>query len=99
KAQNKSLLLFSGEAYNVEMGISNELFPQERDETSNCQFARTPNDTTDPDGATPADTISAIEKFTFFMRFLAPPTASLTAPGDAASITAGRALFQSTGCA
>ncbi len=30
KAQNKSLLLFSGEAYNVEMGIANELFPQDR---------------------------------------------------------------------
>lgn len=26
KAQNKSLLMFAGEAYNVEMGISNELF-------------------------------------------------------------------------
>jgi len=30
KAQNKSLLMFSGEAYNVEMGISNELFPNDR---------------------------------------------------------------------
>jgi CxxC motif-containing protein (DUF1111 family) len=30
KAQNKSLLLFSGEAYNVEMGITNEIFSQER---------------------------------------------------------------------
>jgi CxxC motif-containing protein (DUF1111 family) len=30
KAQNKSLVLFSGEAYNVEMGISNELFMQDR---------------------------------------------------------------------
>jgi len=30
KAQNKSLLIFSGEAYNVEMGISNELFTQDR---------------------------------------------------------------------
>lgn len=30
KAQNKSLELFSGEAYNVEMGISNETFPQDR---------------------------------------------------------------------
>ena len=30
KAQNKSLEIFSGEAYNVEMGISNELFPQDR---------------------------------------------------------------------
>jgi CxxC motif-containing protein (DUF1111 family) len=30
KAQNKSLLVFAGEAYNVEMGITNELFSQER---------------------------------------------------------------------
>jgi CxxC motif-containing protein (DUF1111 family) len=30
KAQNKSLDLFSAEAYNVEMGISNETFPQDR---------------------------------------------------------------------
>jgi CxxC motif-containing protein (DUF1111 family) len=30
KAQNKSLELFAGEAYNVEMGISNEIFPQDR---------------------------------------------------------------------
>ena len=30
KAQNKSLLLFAGEAYNVEMGITNEIFQQDR---------------------------------------------------------------------
>ena len=30
KAQNKSLHTFSGEAYNVEMGVSNSLFPQDR---------------------------------------------------------------------
>src|SRR4029077_3583490 len=30
KAQNKSLHIFAGEAYNVEMGISNLLFPQDR---------------------------------------------------------------------
>jgi CxxC motif-containing protein (DUF1111 family) len=30
KAQNKSLLVFAGEAYNVEMGITNEIFSQER---------------------------------------------------------------------
>ena len=33
KAQNKSLLMFSGEAYNVEMGVSNDLFQQKRDDT------------------------------------------------------------------
>src|SRR5215467_3552946 len=32
KAQNKSLTIFSGEAYNVEQGVSNELFQQEREE-------------------------------------------------------------------
>jgi hypothetical protein len=42
KAQNKSLLLFSGEAYNVEMGITNELFQTERDESANGQFAPVP---------------------------------------------------------
>jgi len=30
KAQNKSLHIFTGEAYNVEMGVSNLLFPQDR---------------------------------------------------------------------
>src|SRR5262249_8632380 len=29
KAQNKSLQIFSGEAYNVEQGITNDLFPQD----------------------------------------------------------------------
>lgn len=30
KAQNKSLLLFAGEAANVELGVTNELFPNEK---------------------------------------------------------------------
>src|SRR5262249_11710224 len=38
------------------------------------------------------------EKFALFMRFLAPPTPSPDTPGGAASITNGKALFQSTGC-
>ena len=42
KAQNKSLLLFSGEAYNVEMGITNELFQTERDETPAASSRRCP---------------------------------------------------------
>jgi CxxC motif-containing protein (DUF1111 family) len=99
KAQNKSLLLFSGEAYNVEMGITNELFQTERDETPSCQFAMVPNDVTNVDGARPLDAINAIEKFAFFQRFLAPPTPSTDTPGGAESIARGRNLFSSTGCA
>ena len=38
KAQNKSLMIFSGEAYNVEIGASNEVFPQERSAVPGCVF-------------------------------------------------------------
>jgi CxxC motif-containing protein (DUF1111 family) len=95
KAQNKSLLLFSGEAYNVEMGISNELFPTERDETPGCQYVRAPNDVTNYDALTPIEAVNDVEKFAIFMRFLAPPR---PAP-DTASIANGRSLFTSVGCA
>jgi CxxC motif-containing protein (DUF1111 family) len=99
KAQNKSLLLFSGEAYNVEMGITNELFQTEREENPTCQFAGHPNSITNTDAATAVGVMSSIEKFSFFMRLLAPPVASIETPGGAASITSGQALFNSVGCA
>src|SRR5438034_5566235 len=99
KAQNKSLLLFSGEAYNVEMGISNELFQSERDETASCQAAPVANNIADLDAVEPIDATNAIEKFSDFMRFLAPPMPSQTVPGGAISIASGRALFSTTGCA
>src|SRR5438876_2213154 len=99
KAQNKSLLLFSGEAYNVEMGITNELFQTERDETPACQFAVVPNTVTDTAGKTAVDAVRPIEKFAFFARFLAPPAPSPDTPGGADSIARGRKLFTDTGCA
>jgi len=99
KAQNKSLLLFSGEAYNVEMGITNELFQTERDETAACQFAAVPNDVTKSVAKTLVEGLSAIEKFAFFARFLAPPAPSLDAPGGVESIARGRKLFAAVGCA
>jgi CxxC motif-containing protein (DUF1111 family) len=98
KAQNKSLLLFAGEAYNVEIGISNELFQSERNETPACQFTTTPNDTTNPQ-LTGLAILSDIERFAGFMRLLAPPAPSATVPGGAASIARGAAAFNSTGCA
>src|SRR5262249_3082248 len=95
KAQNKSLLLFAGEAYNVEMGITNELFQTERDEDANCQDAMVPNSITNPDAAPPPDALSSIEKFAHFMRFLAPPA---PAP-DTPSTVRGKTLFANAGCA
>jgi CxxC motif-containing protein (DUF1111 family) len=99
KAQNKSLLLFSGEAYNVEMGITNELFQTERDESPACQYATTPNSVTDLAAATPVQGMSSIEKFAIFMRLLGAPVASLDTPGGSVSIANGNKLFTSVGCA
>jgi CxxC motif-containing protein (DUF1111 family) len=99
KAQNATLLLFAGEAYNVEMGISNELFSTERDETAACQYKSVPNDTTSATTQSGAAMLSDIEQFALFMRLLAPPTPSVTTPGGAVSIAHGRQLFVSTGCA
>jgi len=100
KAQNKSLLIFAAEAYNVEMGITNQIFPQERDETPGCLFNSTPEDTLNfTTVSTPGvngnvAVLSDIEAFADFMRMLAPPT---PAP-DTPSTLNGRAVFAKTGC-
>ncbi|HUI55648.1 MAG TPA: di-heme oxidoredictase family protein [Bryobacteraceae bacterium] len=95
KAQNKSLLLFAAEAYNVEMGVTNQLFPQERDETPGCLFNATPEDTLNFTSSPNTAVLSDIEAFADFMRMLAPPT---PAP-DTPSAVNGRATFAKIGCA
>jgi CxxC motif-containing protein (DUF1111 family) len=83
KAQNKSLELFSGEAYNVEQGVSNELFPQERPSpeedrdqgpalAQQCRINPTPEDHTNFNVAA-VDTPSDAVMFAMFMRLLKPP--------------------------
>jgi CxxC motif-containing protein (DUF1111 family) len=100
KAQNKSLLLFSGEAYNVEMGITNDLFQNEREGDANCQFNATPESVTPlqaADLASPSASFqNDIELFSAFMRLTAPPTpASASATPVAQTAPAG----QTTGTA
>jgi len=95
KGQNKSLELFSGEAYNVEQGVTSDLFPQERDEARGCQFNATPESPTHFEALTPLEAPSDVVKFAVFMRLLAPSTPT----PDNASIVAGRKLFEATGCA
>ena len=98
KAQNKSLLIFSGEAYNVEMGVTNENFQNEREEDPNCAKNGTPENRSGFNvGSTdPADIVA----FMGFMKFLDQPTpVSSFGTVSAASITNGRSLFTSTGCA
>jgi CxxC motif-containing protein (DUF1111 family) len=98
KAQNKSLLIFSGEAYNVEMGITNENFPSEREEYPLCATNATPENHSGFNvGSTDAADIVA---FMAFMKFLDQPTpVSSYGSVSAASISNGRSLFVSTGCA
>ena len=71
KAQVKSLLLFSGEAYNVEMGITSELF-HTRARRDDHLPVRDGAQRRDRDGSGRWGVkVSAIENFAFFQRFLA----------------------------
>src|SRR5258705_12092134 len=112
KAQNKSLLMFAGEAYNVEMGISNELFTQDRPLPGEDHFGRGlpgnclnlalvgyPEDITHSDGTSASSVTSDTALFTVFMQFLDQPTPSTSSPGGATSIANGRRLFSAIGCA
>ena len=95
KAQNKSLELFVSEAYNVEQGVTNEIFPNERDETPGCLFNGTPEDHTNFTATIPTGVPSDAAGFALFIRFLAPST-----PAPATNSTAaGFNLFNHIGCA
>jgi len=88
KAQNKSLLIFSGEAYNVEMGVTNDAFPNEREDNPNCQYNALPESTTrlvnKTNSPSPASDFSQdIVNFAAFMRMLAPPTPASATPAAA----------------
>lgn len=94
KAQNKSVGIFAGEAYNVEVGVTNELFPNERDETPGCLFNGTPEDVTNFDQSgtqIPSD----VSLFTTFMRFLDQPQRASSTP----SALNGQQIFVQVGCA
>ncbi|HLJ28763.1 MAG TPA: di-heme oxidoredictase family protein [Candidatus Angelobacter sp.] len=60
KAQNKSLLMFAGEASNVEMGVTNELFPTERTygNAPNCTPNQLPEDVTQSLNSTQIENIT-----------------------------------------
>jgi len=94
KAQNKSLEVFAGEAFNVEMGITNEMFNTERDQTIGCQFNPTPEDSTNFDASGTA-LPSNVVLTTMFMKMLDQPT-----PGQGSPSTRhGAEVFVQIGCA
>ena len=113
KAQNKSLELFSGEAYNVEQGVTNELFTQERPSpeenqdqgpglAQQCRLNATPEDHTNIAAVSyPEQTPSDVTMFAIFMRLLAPPVEQ---PGNPVTnpnysrVLSGETIFIDIGC-
>lgn len=96
KAQVATLLTFSGDAYTNEMGITNDLFPQEayggisEARMRECDRVSDPEDIPDPRTGK-----RAIDNFEAFMKFLAPlPRGPIT---DQARI--GEQVFGELGCA
>jgi hypothetical protein len=96
KAQNKSLLVFAGEAYNVEQGVANELFSNERSAVSGCLFNTTPEDRTPIISAgTTAEMSADTVSFAAFARLSAPPTPAHMG----SSARSGSDTFNNIGCA
>ncbi|MGA8306721.1 MAG: di-heme oxidoredictase family protein [Candidatus Acidiferrales bacterium] len=99
KAQNKSLVMFAGEAYNVEQGVTNELFPNERDETPGCLINALPEDSTNLANSinsvsSASDYSADIINFAAFARLSAPPS-----PATATAVTqVGQQVFNQIGC-
>jgi CxxC motif-containing protein (DUF1111 family) len=103
KGQVPSLFIFSGDAYVNEMGITNDLFPNENVPNGNlatlaaCDAVPDPEDSaapfTLPSGA--VVNLRGIDNFTNFMTFLAPPPRG----NITADAVAGEAVFNNIGCA
>lgn len=96
KAQHATLLGFSGDAYRNEMGITNDLFPDEMalgvdpEQLRLCSPKRGIEDVRDRRTG-----LRGIDNFESFMKFLAPVERG---PIDE-SVHAGEALFTAIGCA
>ena len=85
KAQHSNLVDFAGEAYNVEMGITNEVSKKEIEQNEDCQYAEIPN-SPEERGVT-----SDVQLFAEFMRALPPPNSK-------AKDDSGRLIFENIGC-
>ncbi|MEO8097722.1 MAG: di-heme oxidoredictase family protein [Acidobacteriota bacterium] len=100
KAQNATLLAFSGDAYRNEMGVTNDLFPQETAlgidaaQLRLCGATRGVEDVRDR-----RTKLRAIDLFEGFMKFLAPIGRAEMDAEVRAQVSNGEAVFQSIGCA
>jgi CxxC motif-containing protein (DUF1111 family) len=94
KAQEPSMLAFSAEAGNTEMGITSPLLPHERDDTSGCVLNGTPEDHPNFAATTVTAAFSLTEDISMFMRCLDQPK-----PGPMSkSAMNGAVQFANIGC-
>jgi CxxC motif-containing protein (DUF1111 family) len=96
KAQHATLLAFSADAYRNEMGITNDLFPNEAAYGVTADRMRVCDRFSDPeDIADPRTRRRGIDNFASFMKFLAPVARESSTP----QTQGGERVFQSLGCA
>jgi len=96
KAQHATLRTFAADAYRNEMGITNEIFPDELATGVSAELMRRCDPISDPeDRIDPRTRLSALDNFEAFMKFLAPPPRG---PIDEA-VRAGEQVFVAVGCA
>jgi len=96
KAQHATLIVFGADAYRNEMGITNDLFPNESAFGISAAQMRVCDPIPDPeDRPDPATRRRGIDNFESFMRFLAPAGRARV---DAAT-AAGERVFAAIGCA
>ena len=89
KAQVPTLVVFSGDAYLNEMGITNPIFPNENCPQGDCEVLYyNPVPDMNDDG-------TATQAFANFMKFLAPPPRAGTTTND---IVNGEKVFLGIGC-
>jgi CxxC motif-containing protein (DUF1111 family) len=96
KAQHATLITFGADAYRNEMGITNDIFPQESAFGITPEQMRLCDPFSDPeDVREPRTRRRGIDNFASFMRFLAP--AARESATD--QIRAGEQVFAAIGCA
>ena len=105
KAQDKSVQLFVGAAYNVEQGVDNDLFPQAMEEDPACNGTDKPHPNDSVRNATDDLTANGFDNplhvmadwvmFSFFSRFIDVPH-PVNNPSPSAQH--GRVIFNDIGC-
>ena len=95
KSQVRSTLLMAGNQMNVEMGVTNDIFPNEIDQTAGCVLNPVPETYTNYSPGILTEMFPGdAERASYFVQWMAPPT-----PGPSSNSTKnGKTQFTNAGC-